>query len=234
MSVPPHQNTFAGGTDGVLISTANSGGASGDAFDSVTGTITLFENTSPLPGRIMFMQIVDATGTAQVRWLSLGLITGDIWQRCYVRISALKQCAVSGHENSSGAGAGYIGPNASGFMRAVDAPGGLVASSVGSVAVPVNQWFRLEHRMNSAAGEIEWWWWSNPDSTGAADDHVLATGVSMAAHIDRSFFGNRANTPATPFTVDIGDVAVSVTGLIGPSQSSVVAPTLSVLRSPYR
>lgn len=43
-------NNANGGTDGVAVSTVNSGGVSGNAWNSIGGTAPVYENTSPIKG----------------------------------------------------------------------------------------------------------------------------------------------------------------------------------------
>jgi hypothetical protein len=221
----PLANNYSGGTNGVLITTGNSGGASGNAFDNVTATNVTFSNATPLPSRLMFQRIVDPVGNVMARWFSYGSLTVSVYQRCYLRISTTpvtNPCSFSGHEISAGTKCGGVLVTTAGLMAGMRADTGTAAGSTGVVTVPLNSWIRVEHRIfpSTTVGEIEWKWWSDPDSTGAPTDQKLATGLVLAATIDRSFFGTDGQTPASPFTLDVADVAASVDGWLGPSFST--------------
>src|SRR5690242_18849335 len=91
MPAPPLANTFEGGTNGTTITTANSGGASGDAFSAGTigaaGTLK-FDNTHSRDS--LAVKIANASSqVSQVEWRSLGGLTGNVYFRAYIYITAL-------------------------------------------------------------------------------------------------------------------------------------------------
>jgi hypothetical protein len=90
----PLTNSFEGGTDGTTITTGNSGGASGNAFETVTiGTgYTLTYEDSPVLSQSMCSAHTPGATSAgtEVRWdAAVGTVGPNIYTRFYVRFSAL-------------------------------------------------------------------------------------------------------------------------------------------------
>src|ERR1044072_6100681 len=78
------RNSFNAGTAGTVITTANSGGGSGDAFTSITGTPTCVAATgtrAPLAA-----EIGDDDSVAWRNWVLTGR---ELWIRAYVRFASL-------------------------------------------------------------------------------------------------------------------------------------------------
>ena len=231
MAAPPLANTFEGGTDGVAISTGNSGGASGDAFNNIQGTLAKFAASAAMHGSLG-MEIVDSAVTTQVRWQSFPALTVDVYVRFYLWISGTPtggRCGCSNIVTSGGVNSGGIAvrrttDSPAGVMVGMLASGNEAAGSVGSVAVPAAPWIRVEYRLKSSTtvGEIEWKWWSSPESTGAPSDTVNATGLVLGADSDRVAYGLQATNPNTPFTIRIDDVKVATAGWIGPSDVATI------------
>ena len=222
MPAPPLSNTFEGGSDGVAITTGNSGGTSGDAFTGIDGTLSLYSNVSPAHGG-MAMRIVDTAASTRVRWNALGSITTDVWMRAYLNLSALPVTNTAvifkAQVNAGTQCMALLVNKTTGTVQALNAANGVIASSLGSVSVPFGSWFRLEMRVLASAtvGEIEWKWWSSPDSSGTPDDTVAVTGQALGVDYGEALFGLTTSAPATPFTIYYDDIAVSSTGWIGPS-----------------
>src|ERR1700760_2959123 len=111
----PVSNTFAGGTNGTTISTANSGGSSGTAFNAIgsgTGTTEAFSNafsagSSTLSGK---MQVGTTSAAAYVSWTTtaLGTISAVSYGRAYIVLSSttLTADAIIGFYNGSTYGGG--------------------------------------------------------------------------------------------------------------------------------
>ena len=82
-------NNFEGGTDGVAISAANSGGTSGNAFDSITGSgIGEFETATSGQGSVCCRYNANTFPSIYFVWSSgLGTLT-DHYGRLYFRRGA--------------------------------------------------------------------------------------------------------------------------------------------------
>jgi len=235
MSSPPLSNTFEGGTDGVIISGANSGGASGNAFDNTPGNPT-FTAAQKMHGGLA-VAITDATAGLGVNWTGFGGITADLWIRYYLWIPAWPTGAnLRTHQylDAGGVNHGAFEVQTSGRPRWHTG----LAATQGSVDFPVSQWTRVEMRMraDTSVGQIEVRWYATPDSTGAPTDTWNATGLNTGAGTASMAFGSMNSFPTTPYTIYLDDLAVSTTDWIGTSfvPPVVPGPNLWVLRSPYR
>lgn len=80
------RNKFSGGTDGVAITTGNSGGASGDAFVTVAGTAA-FESDNATGFRAP-MTCKFNTASDRLRWDGFTLAGRDVWIREYIYLTA--------------------------------------------------------------------------------------------------------------------------------------------------
>jgi hypothetical protein len=231
MPAPPLVNTFEGGTDGVTVSAANSGGSSGDAFQVVDGTGATFAAAAAMHESLGW-RAVDPSVNQRCQWTGLGSLTSNVYARFYMRMStAVTTNAMQPFKFRNSAvsnTAGLFIQLTTGFMSAMLAAGTEIAASVGSVQVPINQYVRVELRVlpSTTVGEVEWKWWATPDSVGAPTDTVAVTGQVLGNNIDQAIFGLSTN-PATPFTIDLDDFAVSTTDWIGPAVARASWPNRS-------
>lgn len=224
MPAPPLSNSFEGGSDTTVITVGNSGGTSGDAFTSVDASPT-FSVDHPAHGSLG-VKIPDPAAQTGVRWSTLGVVTTEVWLRAYLWIPSIPTGAVYrpfSLLNNVGDVQGSVEILTTGKARAK--PGAVVGVD-GTVNVPTSAIFRVELRVlpgASSNGAVEVRWWSDPDSTGAATDTMLANNVTTGAtaNIDRSVFGSQNTFPTTPYTTYVDDLAISTIGWIGPLQADV-------------
>lgn len=224
MPAPPLANNFNGGTDGATITTGNSGGASGDAFQSISAT-PVFTNVQWHSGG-MAMRIVDAAGTTHCAHSGLGSITTNVYFRTYMYMDAFPGTNAVAILMQTGAAANcaWININTTGKVNARNAANTSINTSTASVNL--SSWFRLEWRVKASVtvGEIEWRLYNSPDSETITETINAAATQVLGANIDLVRWGETANVPGTPFTVYFDDVAVSTTDWIGPSRSALVVP----------
>lgn len=228
------ENTFEGGTDGVAVSTANSGGASGNAFGEVSGTAFTYSNVQAHLGSLS-MRNVNPAGNAYAAFTGLGALTGSVYCRFYMHISAapvtthLYAIRVMDDNFESMAFLRVLTGAAGGFITGTDWLVGGVAN--GSVPVATAQWVRIEFRIvyGTTTGEFEWRLYNTADSTTITDT-ASATGIATAAGTGTGLgdvrLGFVNGVPASPFTVYYDDFAVDTAGWIGPA---AVGPTQAVL-----
>lgn len=81
------RNSFNGGTDGVTITTLNSGGTSGDAFGSTNGT-PKFESDNATGFRSPMTCLFTTSSSDILRWTGITLAARDIWVREYIYFTA--------------------------------------------------------------------------------------------------------------------------------------------------
>jgi hypothetical protein len=217
----PLSNSFEGGTDGVALSTANTGGTSGDAANSVTNpTIMTFSNLHAAHGTLS-MRILQTATPASTRcdWTAIGSLTTNVWFRMYVYLPASPASGapvLMGIRDSATALCAELNITTGRLIR-INTAGGAVGALDGTVALPLAGWCRIEFRClaNATTGEFEWRLYNTLDST-TPDETKSATGLNTLANIDGFRWGQVTN-PVANFETFHDDVAVSPNGWIGPA-----------------
>lgn len=243
MPAPPLENTLEGGSDGTDITQANSGAASGDAFDIVAtaGTTTMnYDNSVAHDGSFSMEVATGATpGNAYRGWTNLGDLTGAVYFRFYLRVPSApvaSQWIARFHDGAGSRSADFL-YNTSGFLRAGNAAG--TSLTVGDVVVSTSSWVRIEIRLVSSTTAGEFWWklWNSPEATGTPDDEVNLTGLVLGPNTDDVRFGAISGTSGnTNYTYRFDDLAVSTVDWIGPTQGAISDATekLRTVRSNLR
>jgi hypothetical protein len=226
VAVPPLANTFESGqADGTAITTANSGGAAGDAFSAVTGAPP-FSTAHAKSGSLAMKFDTTATfAQKHVDWTGFGIAADvDVWYRVYLYISANP---ASGprlfcvRKSSPAGNSAFISITTAGKVQGMNAAQSGVAT--GTVSVALNQWVRIEFRVRSSTtiGQIEWWLYNTPDAPlGSHDDTASATGLVLGANTDGIMWGPNTVTGPANWVGWLDDPAVSTSGQIGPASSS--------------
>lgn len=135
-------NSFSGGTNAATITTANSGGTSGDAFTSISGT-PIYTTSQASGNRSPMVAQISSANSGTVGWDPVTLAARTIYVRAYVYITA-----------SPSAGGSFIlcDSVSPGVNLYIDTSRRLsVRRTTGSTdfakqtgSVPTNQWCRLE------------------------------------------------------------------------------------------
>lgn len=140
-------NNLEGGTNTTAISAANSGGASGDAFDAVSGTAPTFDNTHSHSGTY---GVLFATAAASsVNWTSatIGSIT-TLRGRFYMYPTATGSgTLVIARALRSGTVVWKINYNAATKMALQI---NSAAGTVGTTVLGLNKWWRMEYEFVAA------------------------------------------------------------------------------------
>lgn len=233
MPAPPLENTSEGGTDGVTITTGNSGGASGDAYDTIggSGTIT-YSNDHPAHGGMGMEVSQGGSFTAvEAEWRSLGAITTDFFIRVYLYIPSgvlSAGCKFGVVRSDAGANCAFLNIGTDGKLNILNAAQGS-GNIISTAALPRDQQVRIEARIlpSTTAGEIEWRYFSDPDST-TEDETRANSGIVLAANIDRSAIGMATGSGPTNFSFFFDDYAVSSDDWLGPAATP--PPTPSIVR----
>jgi hypothetical protein len=216
------QNTFEGGSDGTTISTANSGGASGQAFDIAsagTGTTLAYEADRPAHGSLGMLVATGATAaTATVGWTVASLpTTQQWWHRFYWELTAAPATTQRiARFAADGTLAAALRVNASRQLQIADAAN--VGQGTMTTAITVNSRVRVEWRVlgHATAGEIEVRLWLTPDSTGAADETLLVTALNTFGAVNQvegGWLTASTNVPAAYWD----DFAASNITWVGPA-----------------
>jgi hypothetical protein len=211
-------NTFEGGTSGSAITAANSGGASGNAFDAVacgSGTVTYVASPAAHGGRAA--QLAPSTAACYLSWTSASIVPStSSYGRAYIYFTARPSTSdvLLKLMDGSGARDAQINMDTAGHLRIIDAANGKQAYF--GTAVPLNQWVRIEwHLANStSAGSMEVRMYAG-DSLSPLEAEAstgIATGSSFAAlQLGQAFASTAFGT-----TIGVDDVAYGTTGWLGP------------------
>lgn len=151
------ENTFEGLTNGTAVTTGNSGGANGDAFDTVVGTITA-STTSPLKGTASAVADVTASGASYTGWTWPSTGGLESFQRVYGKAPSPIPAGETWVLESKGAGQG------NGASLTIDSNGTFVLYNatgavfdVSSTVIAAGQDYRVElrHYASSTGGTAE-------------------------------------------------------------------------------
>lgn len=219
-------NTFEGGSDTTVITTANSGGASGDAFDAVTSNTAnyaKFSTTQAFQGTKSGKFNGDVTEglTCHADYWQPSTTT-EVWARFYVYLTANDPVGTRLLESRTAADGvtGGLTLQSGGLLQLRDSAGAITAK-VTTNAVPLNSWCRVEYRVKAdggtSSGEVEVWLYTDPNATSpAAGDNQLATGRVTGANVDRIRVGWPNGSNGTGIVWYCDGLAFSSAGKLGP------------------
>jgi hypothetical protein len=180
-------NNFEGGTDGTTITTGNSGGASGNAFDGVdipSGAVVAFTNTQAYQGSLSVRCGSRATGgICGVHWqTSLGTL-GDHYDRCFFRtdvIPSVNADIIYLLDAALTTTLASIRLLSSGKLDIRNNTGALVATS--TTVLSANTWYRLEWfiHQNASTGYLTLRIYTNPAASVAGYAEEINAGGATA------------------------------------------------------
>jgi hypothetical protein len=218
-------NSFEGGTNTTTISAANSGGASGNAFDLVSigaATPFTFDNTQAAHGSLSAKIAPTASSTTVAEWnTSVGTQT-EFWGRAYVYLTGNPASTWLFHRvQNAGTNVARIALTTGRLIR-LDGGSANTALFTAATALPLNAWCRIEwHILVSATvGQLDVRIFRTAlDGTTADESSALAATQNLGAQATQYQFGGvqGSATPSGTFWFD--DVAISTVGWIGPTQA---------------
>lgn len=143
-------NTAEGGTDGVTVTTGNSGGASGDAFTAVSGGVTggiTYSSSQAKRGSSLsyLMQVAAAAAVACTMDIS---DTADATYtiRAYLYLNAYPSTTIQGPigiRSAANASIGRLNMSTSGALQVVLGTAN-TTSAFSTATLALNNWYRLE------------------------------------------------------------------------------------------
>jgi hypothetical protein len=210
---PPLRNSFEGGSDATVITPANSGGASGDAFQTVSGTTWQFRSDRAKFGSFS-MKAVNPPNDVFVEWTGLGTITSTLYMRYYAWLEAvptvnhlmtifLVTTAITNSAYTLAFGMD---------QRLYD---GALSGGIGPYSI--GQWIRVEAAIlpSTTVGTSEWRLYNNPDAdVNSYTARNVRTGLNTGTDIDRIRIGAH-NVPIT-VGISIDLVEISTVDWLGP------------------
>lgn len=227
-------NTAEGGTNGTTVTTANSGGSSGDAWASVTiatGGACTFSSDQPYLGALGYKFVVGSTsGKTFFNTSTASPATADRYARAYIYLSAnpaSKYYLFNWWGATNFCGAVGIGPD--GKVYLYDSANAQQAVSAG--ALPLGQQVRIEAHINGNAttGSLEARIYASPGGT-------VPTQVVSASNINTHESPNRQSIGISGFavishTLYLDSYAETDAGWIGPSITEPAAGGVIVPRT---
>ena len=212
-----------GGTNTTGITTGNSGGASGDAFDSVslgTGATATYDNTQ---ARQTLAAKLATSGTAADCSLNYSTKIGtksQVWFRAYVYMAANP---ASNHRlmDAWDSGAGQLC-----FALYLSSTGKLIsANTLGSqiqamtTSIPLNQWFRIELMAIGSAtvGQVEVKLFSTADSTTPTESITSPATQNTRGTFNNYRFGASGDPMPASRTIWLDNLGIGVSGYLGPA-----------------
>lgn len=210
-TVLTRSNTLEGGTPGTAVSTANSGGASGDAFNSLSGT-TVFDNAFAHQGALS-LKVSSNAGIALLAgwdWLATAGYRQTVYWRGYLYLTAYPTEQQSLMQVTHSVNNHSLKLSTTGILTMGTGSGG----NAGTVPVALNQWVRLEGVEASGTNAIQVRLFNSPESTTPTDTIQLT--ASIFAGLRNVVFGGNALT-VVGYAFWWDDVAVSEVDWIGPT-----------------
>lgn len=213
-------NSFEGGSNGTALTGGvggNTGGASGDFFDTITGPVT-FSNTANSHGTLG-VSCAAAAGEAYAMWSTqLGGTFGTLYSRIYLKnmtaaaasvklISVLASATVGGRLNI----------NASGQVILTDTAGTTIGAASTTVVTGRTTPVRIEFKIvgDTSVGVLEAKIFLTSDST-VADETMTRTAVNTGSTaLDRVRFGPTGT--AVTATAPLDDVGITDVAYMGPA-----------------
>ncbi len=209
---------------GTTVTTGNSGGFSGNAFDVVTigtGATLASDSTHAANGALGCQMATGVTAAAvNVQWTtSLGTVS-QAWFRIYLYLTANPAAALRLiFANNSGTRCANLQVTTGGKLQWLNTSGSSITGATTANSVPLNAWCRIEGFVlgSATAGQVETRLFTTVNGTNPLEIVTSAPAQNTAGSMNGVIFGpNNTNSNVGPFWVD--DLGLSTTGYIGPAQ----------------
>ena len=210
-------NSLNAGVLGATLSTSNSGGGSGVAFDQVVatgGAQLVYDNTYTRGVGLSAKHTAGPGGNSYYEWNS-SLGAPSVWYgRVYTRFAALPSGDVRLVRAQGGDNLELvIEVTRRGTIRVRDSQNTIIATSIQPIIT--GGWVRLEWKVDHASGRIEVRVFNSPNLTTPSEILVTAPGQNIGARPDEVQIG-RSGTQAFSSVFWTDDPALSRIGFVGP------------------
>lgn len=211
-------NSFeAGVASGTAISTANSGGASGRAFDQFAGTV-VYDSAQVAHGALSGKFTQSSVTAAQARWVDASNTAGTCYARWYMYISAAPAASTRVMHFALAIGTQELAVRlkTDRHMDLLDSASAIMATS--TTVIPTGQWVRFEAKMvpSATAGQGELKIFTTPDSTTPAETLTSTAAWNTGSAGTGMWRWGPTTGAAQTYTCWFDDVAVSFDAYIGP------------------
>jgi hypothetical protein len=226
--------TAEGGTDQTDVTVANSGGASGDAWEAVqtgTGAIKRYSVAHAHQGSFGIEFATGSTATTpSVGWTTKIGTQTEIWYRCYIYFTANPAAAHRIlHVHSGGTQRCSVELETTGLLQMLDSTGSTLAADRTTNAIALNAWNRVEFHaiLDATVGQYEIRLYkTDPDAAiGSYDEQVSsAANKSLGGAGNTWRFGVTGTPVANVASWWADDLSVSTVGWIGPITPAAPVP----------
>lgn len=223
-------NSFEGGSNGTTITTGNSGGSSGDAFDNApapgTGATMTFSTAQAAHGSVSMSTSTSGTSTTAYAGYTLATVASD-FVRAYYRFTSLPSAQqVILRYLSSGSQSLRVNVTTAGLVEVRNAANTVVGTTTS--AISAGSWFRIELNptFSTTVGAIALRLYLTPDGTSISDSLNL-TSLVLTANATEVRFGVGA-AMANAVQVWTDDLAIEGTTWHGPAVRSITPTGIAV------
>lgn len=230
-------NSLEGGTNGTTISSVNSGGASGNAFDgtlvSGTGAALTYDNTHAAHGTLAAkVASGSSAGTSYALWSGSIGTQSQVWFRMYLYYTANPAnthrvfTGVNGASNCAS-----LQVTSAGKLQWINSANTAIINS--TATIPLNQWFRVEGFLIGSAtvGQVETKLFNSPDASSPDETDTSTANQNTFGSITGNRFGVSGSTANVTFWMD--DLGLSSIAYIGPSVVATDVPYVIAQNSGY-
>jgi hypothetical protein len=231
--------TGEGGTNGTGITTGNSGGASGDAFDGVSlgsGATAVYDNAHSRGGLAAKLA---TGGTAADCALTYSTRLGSrtkAYFRAYFYIPSnpgTNHRLIDAFDSGSGQLCFALYLTTAGKLQSVDNGGGQI--QIMTASVPLNAWFRVEMMVigSATAGQVEVKRFDTPDGTVADETITSAATQNTRGSFNNYRFGAAGDPMPASRTIWVDDLGISTGGYLGPTfAATLIAQDVNTTSTP--
>ena len=225
-------NSFEGGSNGTTITTGNSGGASGDAFDNApapgTSATMTFSTAQAAHGSVSMSTSSGGTSTTAYAGYTLASVSSD-FVRAYYRLTSLPSAQqVVMRYLSGGSQSLRVNVKTDGAIEVRNAANGVITNGTTTATVSAGAWFRIELSITFSAtvGAITLRLYLSPDSTSITETLTM-TNAALTATSNEVRFGIGAGT-ANAVQCWCDDVAIEGATWHGPAVRSITPTGIAV------
>lgn len=224
MAITPRFNDFNGGSDGTLITTANSGGVSGTAFDAA-GTATYLASDGYPPGGLCAVNAT--TNIDTLTWSGFALTGNSLFTRQHIRIAsypASEAPILFGFAASSTQVARLnLSPTGKLVLRYSPAQ---TQAGISTTSVPLDTWVRIETEMttNDVSSHFRVWLYTDPQALVETELVDTAPNLSTSKIVQQNFYMPDSITYRLD-SIGIAETAIGRVTIPSVARASMVAPT---------
>lgn len=231
-------NNAEGGSDGLTVTTGNSGGDSGTALANVnipSGSAAVFSDDQSAHGNLSYALTAASAQPASVRLHDVS--TGMQWSaRAYVRLTGLPTQAQQFLEirHTGNAVVARLHLQTDGTLQAIDAAGAAISGGLSTTVLSLDTWYRITFRgtVNASTGTALYDIYAG-DSTTSIEGKSL-TGVNTGSTAAQRWGCGKLSTAGDLATVYLDDLAITTaTSVEMPSAGGELADFRAVGPQPF-